>query len=240
MTTDLESLYLQLKALVSNIPDLDNRLITHETRTWLSRATVIVEKTAPEDYISLSVACDHLGGNLHDLNVKKILSIIYRSLARAELAAPVSVHGSFIPVDKPFIAINVINDLFKATNHSLLIIDPYADANLLFEFCVLAPEKIIIQILADEKHHKPGLNPAAKKWQLEYSTSRPIDVRVAPTKTLHDRIIIKDESEAWVLGQSFNGLAKRAPTFLQKVDKDATEMKIAAYLQIWNKSKRLI
>jgi hypothetical protein len=61
-----------------------------------------------------------------------------------------------------------------------------------------------------------------------------MEVRLTPAKTLHDRDIIVDEREVWTLGQSFNGLAKRALTSLvHVVDAETATLKVEAYRVLW-------
>jgi hypothetical protein len=54
---------------------------------------------------------------------------------------------------------------------------------------------------------KPSLKPAAERWIAQRHAKRPLEVRQAPAKSLHDRLIITDGATAWVVGQSFKDLA---------------------------------
>jgi hypothetical protein len=58
---------------------------------------------------------------------------------------------------------------------------------------------------------------------------------LAPAKTLHDRLIIVDNADVWLVGQSFNRLAERAPTTLARMNPEAGALKMA-YLEIWRKA----
>jgi hypothetical protein len=62
---------------------------------------------------------------------------------------------------------------------------------------------------------------------------RPLEARLAPDRSLHDRLIIIDERDSWSLGQSFNALAARAPTSLIRADTETAQLKIQAHAQIW-------
>jgi hypothetical protein len=75
-----------------------------------------------------------------------------------------------------------------------------------------------------------ALKPAAEHWRQQFGALRPLEVRLAPAKALHDRLIQVDGSTVWVLGQSFNGLATRAHTSLVRMDDpESAALKIAAY-----------
>jgi hypothetical protein len=172
--------------------------------------------------------------------VQKIRAILYRALAAAELAAPASARGSFLPAGEPFAAINAVGKVLGGARASAFIVDPYADANLLTEFAVLVAEGVPVRVLADEASHKPGLKPVAAAWSEQYGRGRPLEVRLAPARSLHDRIILIDGKEAWTLGQSFNALAKRSPTSLVRTDPETAALKAAAYGELWAAAKPLL
>lgn len=235
MKIDPETLYHQLKNLLATVPDLGGSgWTTIEARQWLGRASALVEADGNLAEIAhFVVATNSLGTVTHASHVQTILSILYRAWARAELAAPAAVHGSFIPVGAAFSALAAVSKILGTAKRSVMIVDPYADANLLTEFAILAPEGTQVHVLADQEHHKPGLKPAAESWSRQYSSTRPLEVRLSSARSLHDRLILVDGSDAWTVGQSFNALAKRAPTSLVRADSDTSQMKVEAYLQTW-------
>src|SRR4029077_2641824 len=112
--------------------------------------------------------------------------------------------------------------------HEVLIVDPYMDEKALIDFAPLAPEGIAIRLLADEKDHKPTLHPAQERWVQQYGKSRPLEVRLALPRVLHDRLAIVDEAETWVLTQSLNALAARSPAAVVRVDPETSGLKVAA------------
>jgi hypothetical protein len=70
-------------------------------------------------------------------------------------------------------------------------------------------------VLADTAEHKKTLGPAAQRWAQQFAKTRPpLEIRLAPAKTLHDRLIIK--------------LAERAPTSLVRADPETGALKISA------------
>jgi hypothetical protein len=115
--------------------------------------------------------------------------------------------------------------------------DPYADEKIVTEYALLAPESVAVRILADAADHKKTLKPAAERWAQQFGKARaPLEVRLAPTKTLHDRLIIVDNANVWGIGQSFNKLAQRAHTSLVRMDSETGALKNAAYLEMWRKA----
>ncbi|WP_428660454.1 hypothetical protein [Reyranella sp.] len=113
-------------------------------------------------------------------------------------------------------------------------------ANLLTDFAVLAPEQVKVKILADKASHKPALKPAGEKWVTQFGTVRPMAIRLAPAKALHDRLILVDDHEAWSVGQSFNALGTRAHTSLVRADPETAKLKVLAYESMWSTAEMLI
>jgi hypothetical protein len=63
--------------------------------------------------------------------------------------------------------------------------------------------------------------------------TRPLEIRLAPARSLHDRLIIVDGAQAWTLTQSLKDFAARSPATIVKVDGETAGLKICAYDAIW-------
>ena len=82
MTMSPEELYLQLGALVEEMPDLANGPITSDVNKWLGRASVLVEKTGDlANTVALKVASQNLNTALRETNAQTIGAIVYTALA---------------------------------------------------------------------------------------------------------------------------------------------------------------
>jgi hypothetical protein len=226
-----EALYAQLGSLVAEMPDLANGPITPEINRWLGRAVVLVEATG-EDPIALKVACQMLDV-YRAMNAQTIASFVYRALAKAELNAPAAVQGTFIAAGHTFDAFTAVGKVLGTAKTDVLMVDPFADEKVLTDYAVLAPDNVTVRLLADQADYKKSLKPAAEHWVRQFPT-RPLSVRLAPPKTLHDRLILVDGATAWTLGQSFNKLVERAHTSLVRMDPESGERKIASYQAMWN------
>jgi hypothetical protein len=240
MSLTPEELYLQMGSLVAEMPDLAVGPITPEMNRWLGRAAALVAATRDVGNIArFKVASQNLHGALRDSNAQAIAVIVYETLAKAELNAPARVQGTFIAAGHTLDAYAAVGKVLKTAKADVLLVDPYADDKAVTEYAVLAPDQVTVRLLADAADHKPTLKPAAKRWVQQFAQIRgPLEVRLAPTKTLHDRLTIIDGAEVWVLGQSFNKLAERAHTSLVRMDGEGGRLKIAAYEAIWNASER--
>jgi hypothetical protein len=229
-----EALYLQLGNLVAEMPDLANGPTTPEMNRWLARAAALVE-LAPCDGATLATfraAALSLHGMLRETHAQTIALIVHQALAKAEILAPAASQGSFITAGNTFDAIAVIGKALGEAKTDVLMVDPYADHTALTVYGVMAPEAVSVRLLA-----KTGranlLKPAVVGWVEQFGKTRPLAVRLAPSESLHDRLIVVDGKTGWALGQSFNKLAERAHTTLVRVPQEIASEKIAAYEAMW-------
>jgi hypothetical protein len=107
------------------------------------------------------------------------------------------------------------------------------DAKTVTDFAVLAPETASVRLLTDAEGHKATLAPAAQSWMTQYGSSRPLEARLASSRTLHDRLIIADHKDVFTLTQSLNAFAARSPASIVCVDPETAALKVAAYDLIW-------
>jgi hypothetical protein len=103
----------------------------------------------------------------------------------------------------------------------------------------LAPEGLPVFVMCDEQYAKPSLKPAAEHWIAQWHQKRPLEVRLSSPRSLHDRLIVTDSDTAWVVGQSFKDLAKRAHSSLVRMDSDSATLKINAHIEMWKGAKKL-
>src|SRR6188474_722154 len=73
--------------------------------------------------------------------------------------------------------------------------------------------------------------PSANGKNASDATTKPLVI--APARSLRDRLIVIDGDTAWVVGQSFKDLAKRAHTSLVRMDPESGTLKISAHIAMW-------
>ncbi|WP_367394975.1 hypothetical protein [Cupriavidus sp. Agwp_2] len=242
MKIEPESLYMQIGQIIATMPDLTRvGHYSNDVLQWLGRAAALIEASGD---IADSVTFRNLTGRLHFQGMRPSLTqeialLLHRALARAEIRAPASAQGSFIPVGESFSAVAAVSKVLAGARQTVLIVDPYADAKVLTDFAVLAPEGVQVRILSDAGTVKPSLKPAAESWSKQYGAARPLEIRLAPARSLHDRIITVDDAQAWTLTQSLKDFAARSPASIVKVDAETGGLKIGAYSVIWQEAAAL-
>ncbi|TPD73006.1 hypothetical protein FJP69_03865 [Stenotrophomonas maltophilia] len=164
--------------------------------------------------------------------------LLTTAVARAELKMPPGARGAFVGLGDQFDALRAITDVFQGANRELLIVDPYADSSILLRFAETAPEGVRIRILRDAKYKEIGrqLLVAYEAWRGQHGNTRPLEIRSAPEKTLHDRFIAQDSATVYLVSQSLKDLALRSPATIQKADPAIAVEKLEAYEAMWTAS----
>jgi hypothetical protein len=238
MPLDPEALYVQLGRLLEAMPDLTENARSAESHRWLARAYALaIEAGEHAGAIAVTQKQPYLASPnpaQRQSAAAAISAVVQRALAVAELRAPAAAQGAFIPAGNAFDALAAIGKVLAQAGHDLLIVDPYMDEKVLTDFAPLAAEDVTLRLLADQQHHKPTLKPAVTRWQAQYGAARPLEARLAAPRTLHDRLILVDRSEVWLLTQSLNAFAARAPASIVRVEGDAVPLKLAAYQAMWD------
>jgi hypothetical protein len=237
MSLTPEQLYMQLGALVAEMPDLTQGPITPDVQKWLGRACVMVNLVDPSNVAystMIRTACQMLTTpSLREMNAQTIATIVNQTLTEAELNAPARIQGKFITAKSPYDAYSTLGKVFDTAKSNVLLVDAYADHKIT-EYAMLARENVEVRVLADGQWYKSTLKPAAEKWVQQFGSSRPpLQVRLTPPRSLHDRWILVDNSSAYTIGQSFNALVERSPTSLVRADDDVARDTIAVFSQMW-------
>ena len=232
-------LYRQLGRLIETMPvfQYGEDLGPNEFR-WMARSQAILEDVGDIlDRTDFRVAQSSLNTQLgHERAVQSMIMALYRAMARLERELPEGARGSFIPVGNSFDAFTAFKRIVDGAKHDLFVVDPYMDETILTDFVSLVPTGITIRLLADSFGSKPPLAVAARKWIDQFGQARPLELRLAAERTLHDRAIFIDRATAWTVTQSLKDFAKRSPgEFINAAD--TARLKIAAYEQIWSDSQ---
>jgi hypothetical protein len=237
------ALYAQLGRLITDVPNFKALPpgtppghippLTPDQMLWIGRAEALISEVFGA---TGKVEFTHIRQNLEKHRPwaqDEIMKHLYRALAAVEMELPTPATGAFIPAGNTFDALKAVQRVFEGAKADILIVDPYLDEKILTEFALLAPSGILLRLLTDGSSYKPSLIPAMTSFKKQYGNARPLEARVAPAKSLHDRMVAIDARRIWTVGQSFNALATRAPTSFVEVDQETAALKMVAYKGIW-------
>lgn len=240
-TLSPQAIYHQLGNLLADVPDLqgfdEDWALPRETIQWLSQATALVKAaTGISEYsVRIEMAVRNLVATLRpEESSREILLVMNQVLATLELELPAGSQGAFVTAGASLDAYAAVAKIIGAATSTVLIVDPYMDATAVLEVAGLASTSVQVRLLSDSGTVKPTLKPAADKWVQQYGQTRPLEARLAPAKSLHDRLIINDGCDAWILTQSLKDFAKRSPATIQKADAGLAILKVQAFSAIWS------
>jgi hypothetical protein len=243
------ALYAQLGRIIETMPLINQKLIPphnlvyapvpSDQMMWLARAETLVGEALG------IVGAGEFRRAMADFDmarpsvINKIKLLLYRALAQVEVELPSPPTNSFIPAGNAFDALQGLQRIFALATKDMLVVDPYLDEKFLFEFAAFAPAGITLRLLTTRPNKRPALAPALKSWRIQHSAERPIAVRSAPGASLHDRSVLIDNARVWMIGQSFNAMATRAPTSFVEADVETAKLKVEAYNEIWHGADEL-
>lgn len=230
-----EQQYTELKSLVESAPDLlTSDVQLPEVRRWLGRAYVAVEAVSGlADAVKFSVSSDNLDSALRKGNAQTIMGCVNRALSRVEAQLPQSNGNAFIQPGDLWGAFLSISGLFGQATRDLLVVDPYLDDSVLRDYAGHLADGASLRLLTTGVAKKFSLlQPALEKWNATHPT-RPVSLRVAPSGTIHDRVVCIDETTAWIITQSLKDFGAKAPATVMRFDDTLTADKIAAYEKLW-------
>lgn len=229
---DAQELYVRIGHHLSIMP-VDLERYTPENEIWISKAVALIKAAGdPRDTAEVKAAATNYRGTPSYYG-KTFWGIMQRALASAELAAPASSAGAFLPVGSQMDAMSAISKIFKEAQAKVLVVDPYMDEVILTDFAAMIPEGVQLNLLSDSASVKGTVAPAVRRWTSQYAAKRPIEARTTPPRALHDRLIIVDDNKVWSVSQSFKDLAARSPASIALVPTDVAMLKVPAYADIW-------
>lgn len=134
--------------------------------------------------------------------------------------------NQFFYYKQPGEAERKIRELIHSASNHLLIVDPYFNhktARLFLDATKMSKVKTTILCSAGGlKKQKDGTDPARELARIvtERNATRPdsISVLVSPQDNLHDRFIVIDGKEAWLLGSSLATLGEDSLSAIVKVE----------------------
>lgn len=237
---DAENIYRRIGRLIETAPaSPTNSQLSPDLLKWCGQALAAVQLTG--DLLlkaEITVAIDGLQANTRAVAFQKIMMVLYKALALAEIHAPAGAQGAFIPVGNSFDAFAAVAKVFGAATEDIFLVDPYMDESVLLDFGGSVPDGVSLRLLTDKATVKSSLVQAAGRWKEQYK-SHSFGLRFALPRALHDRSILIDGIQAWSVTQSLKDLAKRSPAEIVRAD-DTALLKIAAYEDIWTKAEIVV
>lgn len=230
-----------LQAAIQSVPKLEYGVaLTSEEVRWLGRTDALIEASgAMAALIEFRRARDKLGTYGHSRS--DILIPLHSAYGRLELQVPEAAQGAFIPGGDTWNGYAALVRLFQRNCDQLLVVDPYLNASL---FIDLAPHLAAVSglrgLTSRRAETHSSLVAAANRWARDSSVAdKSVEIRYAPSAALHDRLVIVDDSEVWLISQSLKDIAKRSPASVTRAEPELAQMKAQHYRSLWDSAQLL-
>lgn len=234
-------LYHRIAQVITDEPEIPSgdRRDTAEVLMWLGRVgALIMQVNGIADHAkfknyrqSLLVTTKYSP----DVQMRHIRSLLYAVLAKAELKAPTVADGSFIPAGNVSDAVAAVTGILDRCRGHLMVVDPHLDAMALTRYLAVDVDGAALRLLVGEERGSSDLSKEVSETRIRRSRGSLIELRYAPERLLHDRLIM-DDSNVWSLSQSFNVLAEGSPAMIQRLGRDVAAVKRQAYFELWDRS----
>lgn len=240
MAKDLtpEQLLALLEAAIREAPVfVPGFVLTDAHFRWLGRVDAILLEVDEGSAIAFEEARDDINSRQH-YRQSKLMQPIYDAIGVLQLQLPSSLQGAFIPPGDTWNGFAALLKPVQTACDNLLIVDPYVISTIFTELVPHAAARIGIQILTVQqlKLHA-ALLAMSQKWQQTHpAPTSPVEVRYAPANALHDRLIILDDTEAWLVSQSIKDIAKKSAASVTRADSEMAQMKAQHYQDLWKAS----
>jgi hypothetical protein len=120
--------------------------------------------------------------------------------------------------------------LLDTADSSVFVVDPYFDSSIFTQ--MFSPNfRLPIRVLCNNGSTAVACTAA------KFSTETGVPVEVRKSSQAHDRLIILDYSECWLVGASIKDGGKK-PTYLIPIRPEIAAEKIGIYSRMWNSSEK--
>jgi len=214
----------KINLLLGNPPPADSRIsYQREHFEWLGKANALIEAWNPREMIGFKMATDWVAANLNrSANLGKALATLHTAAASLEQALP-ELEGQVFGPGAVYDFFRALNELVASAQRTLLVIDPYMDAQVFDAYLSNCTQGVAIRLLASL--YAPSIGAAAVAFRQQHSSN--LEVRM--TREIHDRLVIVDQSQCWVLGASIKDAADNKPTYLAPLPSELVAAKAALY-----------
>jgi hypothetical protein len=230
-----EQLLALLAVVIKEAPQFEYEAkLTDQEIRWLGRADALLDASGSlPAIVSFRTARQNLGTYAHSR--EDLLIPLHDAYSKIELTVPMSFQGAFIPGGETWNGYAALVKIFQRDCDSILVVDPYLDATIYTELAPHISAKNSLTCLAAKRpEYHAGLLAAAAKWTGDpVSNCRRVEVRYAPAGALHDRLIIVDGSEVWLISQSLKDIAKKSPASVTLAEGELGELKVQHYENLW-------
>lgn len=230
---------LKLVDLMDNIPDFPRTgRVAGESpaRQWLARASALINRLGPAGQSAkVETAMGVLGTNsvwAADQIKGLVQDAIEALRLDLELEGRADI-GNVYAAGEVYRLFSDLKDIVAATRDEILLVDPYFNGEAFHDYLSMLGSGKTIKILAER--YAEDVRAYAARHSAQYSSE--VDIR--RSRELHDRLVIVDNADCWVVGSSIKDAAAKSPTYLLPLQPKLAEAKRNIYSAMWDRAESL-
>ena len=230
-----EHLLALLQATIREAPSFAyDYSLTDDDQRWLGRVVAILEGSGNKNYAA-AFRAERVNIGYLSFSQAGLMQPLYDVLSDLELQVPASLQGAFIPPGDTWLGYAALVKVIQTNCSGFLIVDPYISASIFSELMPHAAASNGTRLLtANQPKLHAALLASANKWQATHlAPNETVEVRYAPSSALHDRLIVSDSKDAWLVSQSIKDIATKAAASVTRADPELALMKAQHYEALW-------
>ena len=230
---------LKLVDLMENVPDFSGVgqfPVQSPQRRWLALAGALlkrVDKIAKGIKFDTSMRMlDHYKANALGHIFDQVNETIEELKLDLELEGRSDI-GSVYGVGEVYKLFSDLKDIIGSASQEILVVDPYFNCEAFDDYLSTIGPGTTIKIMA-QKYAK-DVQAYAEKHTQQYGTN----IEIRRSNELHDRLIIVDDADCWVIGGSIKDAAGKSPTYLLPLQPELSQLKRTMYSDIWSRGSKV-
>lgn len=219
----------KLQALLATAPPFEGRGPYGQAQfSWLGRASALISMRDRTEAIFFKSAVDGMTGNFNRAaNHGIVFTTIHKAIASLEEQLP-RPSGQVFGPGAAYDFFKALRELVLSAEKSVFIIDPYLDAETFDGYLGAFDAGRLARLLCSK--YAEEVRVGANKLSIQHTQI----IEVRRSNALHDRVIVVDGTQCWVLGSSTTDAATKKATYLAPLSSDIAAQKIQIYEGIWN------
>jgi len=225
---------LKLVDAYESVPDFDNGPVRPMTpqREWLSKLGAIFNALGVQHSVNYRT---HMGmlSQHKDFALNHIISQVGDAIEELKLDLELSGKSEVGSVYQPGEVYDFFSDLkaiIGKAQKNIFVIDPYFNGEAFESYLSSIAEQVSVRILSES--YTDDLKSYAEKYSAQFGTS----IELRKSKEIHDRVVIIDQSDCWIVGNSIKDAARKS-TYLIPLSPTIATSKIGIYEEIWTRAK---
>jgi hypothetical protein len=232
--TQKHILLLKLVYAYENIPDFGTGPIKALTpqREWLSKLGAVFGALDSIRHGATHNVNMNMLGQHRDFALNSIISHIGDAIEEIRLDLELDGESDIGSVYEPGDVYRFFKDLksiISEAKSSIILVDPYFNGEAFDAYLGTSPEGVKIEILSEK--YMDDVKHYADKHKQQYKS----EIILRKSKEIHDRLLIIDQEDCWIIGNSIKDAAKKS-TYLIPLSPIIASSKIDIYGQIWERA----